>query len=185
MNLKHAVRSSFLQATKTTILCNLQIRKGEENERISGGSSEGRLKCKRTADGPGRQRVVASPPPTTRLFRNFENPAMSEWSDRKCCNSKQIQNADDHLSKFVRNDKEVKLLTNRRTLAIQANLVCYQRSFRTTAATCQRINTCNNFEQNILQNRKRWYNSKTSAHCRRACALTPARHQQDVFRETS
>ena len=108
---------------KNAILCNLQIRKGEENERISGGSSEGRLKCKRTAGGLGRQRVYANPPPTRCLPKNFENPAMRVWFVRKCFASKQIQNADDQLSNFVRNDKVVTLLTNRRTLVIKADLL--------------------------------------------------------------
>ena len=72
--------------------------------------------------------------------------------------------------KFARNEKEITLLTNRRTLAIQANLVCYQRSFRTAAATCRRINTCNNFEQNILQHRKRIVDFKNTFNC----ALPPS-----------
>ena len=74
------------------------------------------------------------------------------------------------IVEFARNEKEITLLTKRRTLAIQANLVCYQRSFRTAAATCRRINTCNNFEQNILQHRKRIVDFKNTFNC----ALPPS-----------
>ena len=57
------------------------------------------------------------------LTRTRHQRAMSVWFVRKCFTSKQIQDANDQLSKFVGNDKVVTPLTNRRTLVIKEDFV--------------------------------------------------------------